>query len=78
MNIQVHLKKIEYCEKYIYFFYFSKSETFIYSRFITCKVKHFKSFFFVLILMNRAYNIRIFPKINNKKKILQNRKVPVL
>ncbi len=33
----------------------SKSETFIYSRFITCKVKHFKRFF-VLILMIRAYS----------------------
>ncbi len=30
-------------------------ETFIYFRFIACKVKHFKSFF-VLILMIRAYS----------------------
>ncbi len=33
----------------------SKSETFIYFRFITCKVKHFKGCF-VLILMIRAYS----------------------
>ncbi len=54
-NIQVHLKKLEYREKVDFFFSnISKSETFIYSRFITCKEKHFKSFF-VLILMIRAY-----------------------
>lgn len=33
-NIQVHLKKLEYHERDL-FFYNSKSETFIYSRFIT-------------------------------------------
>ncbi len=37
--IQVHLNELECREKV------EKSETFIYFRFITCKVKHFKSFF---------------------------------
>jgi len=32
----------------------SKSETFIYFRFITCKVKHFRRFFFILMI--RAYS----------------------
>ncbi len=44
--IQVHLNKLECREKV---------ETFIYFRFIACKVKHFKSFF-VLILMIRPYS----------------------
>ncbi len=53
-SIQVHLKKIEYGDK-VFSLLISKSETFIYFRFITCKVKHFKSCF-VLILMIRAYS----------------------
>ncbi len=53
-HIQVHLNKLECREKKIIVTYF-KSETFLYFRFITCKVKHFKSFF-VLILMIRAYS----------------------
>ncbi len=40
---------------FIFIIIISNSETFIYSRFITCKVKYFKSFF-VLILMIRAYS----------------------
>ncbi len=51
--LQVHLRKLEYGEKVSC--NISKSETFIYFRFITCKVKHFKSFI-VLILMIRAYS----------------------
>ncbi len=46
--IQVHLKKIRTSWRKYFFFLLiliSKSETFIYSRFIACKVKHFKSFF---------------------------------
>ncbi len=45
-EIQVQLKTLEYGEK-VHFFYklISKSETFIYFRFLTCKVKHFKSCF---------------------------------
>ncbi len=39
-DIQVHRNKLECREKVI-----SKSETFIYFRFIACKVKHFKRFF---------------------------------
>ncbi len=47
IKIQVHLKKFEFREKVFFFFLLiSKSETVIYSRFITCKVKHFKSFLF--------------------------------
>ncbi len=42
-------------KKFIFSCNISKSETFIYFRFITCKVKHFKSLF-VLILMIRAYS----------------------
>ncbi len=55
-RLQCHIKytgtcqRLEYEEKVI-----SKSETFIYFRLITCKVKHFKSFF-VLIWMIRAYS----------------------
>ncbi len=57
VKIQVHLNKLECREKVIFFLQvISKSETFIYFRFIACKVKHFKSFFFVLILMIRAYS----------------------
>ncbi len=45
-HTQVHLKKIEYRGNLFFFFLLiSKSETFIYFRFIACKVKHFKSFF---------------------------------
>ncbi len=56
LDIQVHLNKLE-CREKVHFFLqvISKSETFIYFRFIACKVKHFKSFF-VLILMIRAYS----------------------
>ncbi len=66
----------------------SKSETFIYFRFITCKVKHIKGFFFFFFFFwwleltaneskkSLSQNIRIFPKINEKKD-LQNRKVQV-
>ncbi len=61
IHVQVHLKKLEYREK-VHFFYcnISKRETFIYSRFITCKVKHFKSFYFIFVLiwMIRAYSQR--------------------
>ncbi len=52
-RVQVHLNKLE-CRE-IFSCNISKSETFIYFRFIACKVKHFKSFF-VLILMIRAYS----------------------
>ncbi len=38
-------KKLNIVKKFCFFGNISKSETFIYSRFITCKVKHFKSFF---------------------------------
>ncbi len=38
-SVQVHLNKLECSCK-------SESETFIYFRFIACKVKHFKRFFF--------------------------------
>ncbi len=56
LYIQVHLNKLE-CREKVHFFLWviSKSETCIYFRFIACKVKHFKSFF-VLILMIRAYS----------------------
>ncbi len=55
LHIQVHLNKLECREKVNFSLQvISKSETFIYFRFIACKVKHFKSFF-VLILMIRAY-----------------------
>ncbi len=54
--IQVHLNELECREKVNFFLQvISKRETFIYFRFIACKVKHFKSFF-VLILMIRAYS----------------------
>ncbi len=54
--LQVHLNELE-CREKVHFFLkvISKSETFIYFRFIACKVKHFKRFF-VLILMIRAYS----------------------
>ncbi len=48
LYIQVHLNKLECREKFFSTFFscnISKRETFIYFRFITCKVKHFKSFF---------------------------------
>ncbi len=45
IHTQVYLKQLEYCEKIDFFCNISKSEVFIYSRLITCKVKHFKSFF---------------------------------
>ncbi len=49
-------KKIECGEKVNCFLQLiSKSETFIYFSFITCKVKHFKSVLF-FILMIRAYS----------------------
>ncbi len=55
----MHLKKFEYHEKVIFYCsLFKKSETFIYFRFITCKVKHFKGFF-VLIFRIRAYSSMI-------------------
>ncbi len=49
-------QKLE-CREKVHFFLqvISKSETFIYFRFIACKVKHLKKFF-VLILMIRAYS----------------------
>ncbi len=54
----MHLKKFEYREKAHFKKFISKSDsyiyTFIYSRFITCEVKHFKGVF-VLILMIRYY-----------------------
>ncbi len=55
LYIQVHLNKLE-CREKVHFFLqvISKSETFIYFRFIACKVKHFKKN--VLILMIRAYS----------------------
>ncbi len=37
----MHLKKFKYRENVFFFLLISKSETFIYSRFMTCKVKHF-------------------------------------
>ncbi len=43
--LQVHLNKLECREKVHFLVTYFKSETFIYFRFITCKVKHFKSFF---------------------------------
>ncbi len=56
MLVQVHLQELEYGEKVIFFLQLiSKSETLIDFRFITCKVKQFKSFF-VFILMIRAYS----------------------
>ncbi len=51
-----HLKKLEYHEKFFFFLLISKCETFINSRFIACKEKHFKMFLFVLILAIRAYS----------------------
>ncbi len=45
LDVQVHLRKLEYGEKFIFSSTFSKTETFKYFRFIACKVKHFKSFF---------------------------------
>ncbi len=62
---QVHLKKKLYIAK-SFFFLILKSNAFLYSRFITCKVIHFKRFVFVLILMIRAYSSKK-SKINISK-----------
>ncbi len=53
--VQLHLNKLECREKVNFFLQLiSKSETFIYFRYITCKVKHLKKI--VLILRIRAYS----------------------
>ncbi len=54
-NVQVYLNKFEYGEK-VFLKLISKSETFIYFSYITCKVKHFKRVVLFLILMIRAYS----------------------
>ncbi len=47
LDVQVHLRKLEYGEKFIFSSnLFQKTETLKYFRFITCEVKHFKSFLF--------------------------------
>ncbi len=48
-------KNLNIVKKKKFLYLISESEAFIYSRFITCKVKHFKSVF-VFILMIRAYS----------------------
>ncbi len=74
MYTQVHLKKLEYREKLFFLELISISETFIYSRFITCKVKYFKSFscFFPTLFFSTFSNLKILEyflgSINQKKK----------
>ncbi len=73
---------------YIYIYIISQSETFMYFRFITCKVNHFKCFLFLFLFRwleltahesqkSVSQNIRIFPKIKKKKDLL-TRQVQVL
>ncbi len=40
-HVQLHLKKIDFGDKVHFLVTYFKSDTFIYFRFITCKVKHF-------------------------------------
>ncbi len=57
LHIQVHLTSRNLNIMKSYFLkLISKCETFINSRFIACKEKHFKSFLFVLIWAIRAYS----------------------
>ncbi len=75
--VQVHLNKLE-CREKVHFFScnISKSETFIYFRFITCKVKHLKKNVLILriraysswkskISISKSYNIYIWVSIND-------------
>ncbi len=54
-------------KSYFVFLLISKSETFIYSRFITSKVKHFKSVFFLFFF----YDIRAYSSLKSKIQYLK-------
>ncbi len=81
--IQVHLKKKIREKLFFILFYFLKWNFHIYFRFITCKVRHFKSFVVLILMISHesqkpvSQSIRIFTMINEKKD-MQTRKVQVL